>query len=1568
MGARPLAVIAAFLLAPAAPHVRAQLSDNLLRNPSFEEGLADNGLPNGWSLYAGNGQNQAIRLVKPGQQGEQAVLIDDGDPTAEIGIVQQNPAQGGLVYEASAQVKAVEGADSAGSYLQLRFLPSNKYVQTSLMASSAVEFERVSVKGVAPDDTTQAVIYLYTHRDPTPKVIVDSVSLVSGVEPPPAPPPEPIPPVYDKLKDLRLSTDLVLDGKPNVTIVAPGSGLYADQARAIQAAVKAITGVEPPIASDDSPAATIPLTGNLILLGNRSTNRAVGRLYDLFYTLTDLRYPGSNGYEVRTLHNPFGDGLNAVLIGGSDAPGVAAGTEAFIGKLKQAGGGQGRLTIGRLMEIKLGDGITVPKDLKDFEVWEASAGYGSTGYFGWNSISKRMAMYYMTGDEFQAREAIRLAFPDERAKQEIADIDGERIEDKDDPLKGPYHYNAHMMILFWDLIEESPVFTDAERLQVTNAFSRQLNHRKDEGIYGLTQVPLYVGSRHGQYSAISLYCLARYFQKDYPNPIWQHCLDAARLEFAPLHEHAWVSGENDNLFWYDTATAPILTYLVLSGDRVPIEKGTLAELLRGQEILATGSRGHWDLRYAAIDFLHKAAYLMQDGRWLVYRDRTGVDLGVFRLGQSFWPEESLKPVPPEDLVGNWSIQQMPKPMWAGRGNGFPLAESFLFGSYRSAVDDSSDYTLIDGFNGASRNPYHCFAILDLRLAGTPLLAGYRNQVLTRADNLVEPVVAMDGALRARDVLGQTVYAVGEVPKAAYCNWRRALIERTGRYALIVDDLTFRTDAQNMLVETLWETAGGAWDAREQALRIPVGGRGSVPAGWANVRALDSPYQGEPSGEGGIVRLDEIGIVLLRATKPGNWLEMTFQLPQAVEGEAFAELVGYTDRGVIRLALDGRTVVPEYDHYAATATRDRVSLGRQSLAAGEHKLRVEVVRKREGSDKCYIGLAGLSVRPEGAGEATTPSEYALLSSDRMDVSRKGSVLTMAWTGPVQTGGRRVQFHVLAPRIGGREAPLCWRIADNAAALCLPEPAVAFTGEYQGSEAEIGVIAETHLFGRGMTEASLNGTLVRADNPVDIDWDFASGVVTYVAPREAQLALAIASAPAPLLDGREIGGTGSALSVTMTVPAGRHTLTNVKPRPESPAGLADALTKVVTEARAAREAALAVPPAQSRPDAPPLAQALGAKVGGEVVDLVTVPSPEGPIICAAEGQTVHLLDMQGQELRRLEADGKIRMVRWWPEHELLLVGCVNEHVIAFTLDGQQKWVFTSEMDPAVFRAAKTYWFKSAPGHEGIHGLYTGVFLDGKSQCFVGSACTLEIIDGNGKLLHRMPIFWGPVSDFAIIDGPNGSLNLVCSQRWNGTNQAAIVNNQTLDPNPRSFYTVPQGCTPVGGWSAQNRLHIFYEDLDGDGTKEVISETNGTWNRVTVWDVNGTALHDASFGPGDSIPATNMRGLDIADLNGDGKQEIVAATWLGLIVTLDNHCEKLSATKLPSPPTVLKIVRATDGALWIVAGCEDGTIAALDAAGQIIRLGAVDDAPTRITAEGSTVVLATNKGDVKGFRVGA
>ena len=1548
----------------------AQVSENLLKNPSFEEGVADNGLPVGWSQYAGGGQDQAIRLVTPADTGDNAVLIQDGDPGTEIGLTQTVQVEPDLVYQASVMVKGVPDATSAGSYIQLRFLPSNEYHQKGLAAPSTEMFTEVAVKGVAPPDTERAVIYLYSHRGPVPRVIVDSAALVSGVEPPPPPPPEPVPPQYDKLKELHLTTELVKDGQPNVTIIKPAGGAYDGQAEAIQGAISELTGVRVPIVTDEALEGEAAVQGHLILLGNRSTNNLIGGFYDAFYTLLDLKYPGPNGYVVRTLHNPFGDGRNVIFVGGSDANGVAGAAEAFVGKLREAGGKQGSLSVGRLAEIKLGDGITVPHDVNELKIWEASAGYRSTGYFGWCSISKRAAAYYMTGDEFHAREFIRLAFPDAQALQDISEIDGERIENKDDPLAGFYHYNAHMAILFWDLIEESPVFTDEERLKVTNAFARQLNHRKGEGIYGRTSPPGAVGTRHGQWSAVSLYCLGRYFGKYYPDPIWAHCVESAKLHFAPLHEHSYVGGESDNLFWYNTGIAPIFTHMVLTGDRKPLENGVLQTLLRGQEMLISGRVPDGALNSASMGFLHKAAYLTQDGRWVGYRDRTGVDLDVFRLGQSFWPEEHLQPEPPADLVGRWTLQRLPVPKWGSRGSGLPFEQSFEFGSYRSAADASGDFILIDGFNGASRNPYHTFAVLELRLGGATLLKGYHNQVMTRADGMVEPQIAMDAALPHHDVLGDSIVAVGEVPRAAFCNWRRSLVQRAGRYALFVDDLAFRTDSENIEVQTLWETASAEWDAEANALRLRAQGGPDVPPGWRLVRALDVECASQPAGEDELRPLDSLGIMLLRATEPGAWLEMAFTLDEPVAGDVFAEFLNYTDRGTVRMSLDGNPAGEEYEHHAAGVARGRTALGKHELAAGEHRLRVEVVAPHGDTARCYIGLVGLSIRPEGAPAADAAAEFAVCPSDPVRAMRRGAATTMEWTGAAKEGEHRVFFSLL----GGREGEIaCFRVAENAAALALPSAAVAAIGECEGLNAELAVLAADHLYAHRLSTADLGATLLRADKPVDVDWDFESGRLHIAAAEDTQLAVGLAAAGKVTLNGAAADvSPGPNGLVALGLPAGRHVVEGAEPPPASRQAVQARLVGLLAAGRQQREQLVAAAQATQPQALPELQAAMAASIEGAVADLITFETDAGPVIAAAEGSNVRLLRPPDGDVQIFAADGPVRMVRWWPEHKLLLAGCADEQVIAFGLDGRRKWVFTSEMHPDVFRAAKTYWFKSAPGHEGIHGLTTGVFLDGKSQAFVGSACTLEIIDERGELIDRLTQFWGKVSHFAFIDGPEGSINLLASRKYNGGNTVAIINNKTLDSRPRGFHTVPSGHTYVPGWSSMNRHHLFYEDLDGDGVKEVISEINGTWNRVTVWDAAGKALYDASFGPGDRIPAKNMRDLDIADLDGDGKKEILAATSSGLVVALDYQCRKVWSRRLASAPTVMKAVTPPGADTpWIVVGCQDGSVVVLDGTGEPIRSGQVTGFPNCIEAISidaqPVVLLATNKGEVKGFEVG-
>jgi len=172
--------------------------------------------------------------------------------------------------------------------------------------------------------------------------------------------------------------------------------------------------------------------------------------------------------------------------------------------------------------------------------------------------------------------------------------------------------------------------------------------------------------------------------------------------------------------------------------------------------------------------------------------------------------------------------------------------------------------------------------------------------------------------------------------------------------------------------------------------------------------------------------------------------------------------------------------------------------------------------------------------------------------------------------------------------------------------------------------------------------------------------------------------------------------------------------------------------------------------------------------------------------------------------------------------------------------------------------------------------------------------------------------------------------------------------------------------------SRRHVLYRDLDGDGVKEVIQDMNGAWNRITVYTAAGKPLYDASFGPGKRIPYRNLRDLDVADLDGDGKFEIIVGTASGLVVVLDHQCRKKWSKRLRSPPSVLKAMKRTGGnETWVVAGCDDGTVLALDSSGKCVRTASIQGTPTCIAALDDKapdrgVLIGTDKGRVALFQI--
>ncbi|HWL52877.1 MAG TPA: hypothetical protein VNQ90_10600 [Chthoniobacteraceae bacterium] len=1188
----------------------------------------------------------------------------------------------------------------------------------------------------------------------------------------------PLVPQYTVLKDLHLQTDLVVKGRAAVIIVPPAGGRYAGEVRALRKALREATGVEIPVVEDAAVMKERFPEGNTILLGNRSTNRVISRLYDRFFALTDLRYPGTGGYEVRSIHDPFGDGHNHLLLGGSDDEGVRTAVARLIAILESRKGERDSFSLKPILDVKLSGDFSFTGAVNDAPTWQDSEGYKGN-YFGWNSVSRAMALYYMTGEEKYAREFLRLAFPDPAAKAEIEKLDGERIETKDDPLAGPYHYNATRMMLYWDLIEESPLFSDEERLRVTNAFARQLAHRVEADgytgdIHALEGPREAIGSRHGIYTALSLYVLARYFTRDYESPLWRKVLKASgEYYFAPLKRKVpLVEGENDNLHWYGTAVAPILDYILLSGDRRGIGSGAVSTLLRVQESIWNGTSADRNLRFVAVDYLNKAAYLTGDGRWIHYREMLPVSVKEGRLDQSFWPERRFEAVEPTDLARAWTISR-PTPPARAAGENPSHGEWFRMMSYRSKVDGTGDFLLIKGRKGRSRNPFHVLAMTELRIDGTTLLKGYLNQVRLRSNGAVGPKLETEAVLKGDLAFGKSALAVAEVHQLPYGRWRRSVYLREGRLSLVVDRLKVLEDSSRFEAEFWWQGV------------MPWRQRGG------NLRSKDA---------------------------------------------------------------------------------------------------------------------------------------VVLNGDLLPSVTEGNRTRFLWNGTVRKGEQKDFFSLVLKADGRNAAASAQRLAVNAALFRTPGELLSFTGKFGEADAALGVVGEGFLFAQQLR--SFPGIVT--EDAMDLDWDFRTGEVFFHMQQPVTVTMKLAETASPVMDGKTLPFAGNKVSLSL------------------PAGISRASGFVPSSASArflANHAKQAVPEAEKGQAAVPHDVPQGLKAMPVVFD-VRIKETIGQVVRAGEGETLcyyiaagdhlYMMDARGRNLRQLATVDGPRMIHWWAEEGLLVAGTRDQRVVAYTGNGEVRWSFQSKMAEEVAKTGKTYWYNTAPGYEGIHGLDSGMFLEGKSQLFVGSACTLEIVDANGDVLKRVPQFWGTPAIFQRVEGPGGSINLLAARSITERDEPGVLNSRNPEPARRGFFEVPEGYSHVTGWIDQRRLHLLRADLDGDGQSEIISDITGLWNRISIWDETGLPKATINFGPGPSpyrghgriVPAL-IRDTAVGPVESSGKRGIVTVLSSGLVLKLDPQCRTEWSRRLAGVPTRLGVAGER-----IVVGDERGTVTVLDGKGNFLR----------------------------------
>ena len=182
---------------------------------------------------------------------------------------------------------------------------------------------------------------------------------------------------HGSLRDWRSTRRLSATAAQEAIVCHADEPAWREAACIVQKAISDTTGVSLPLKTDRQLTAAEFEANNVILLGHLDNNRWVARLYHNFFVCLDTGFTGRTGYEIRSVHDPFGTGRNDILVGGSFAEGTRRAAQTVAALIRRTGS-QGSLTLGRLLDVQFDPQDCVellPPPLDDRQRDEVLAGY-----------------------------------------------------------------------------------------------------------------------------------------------------------------------------------------------------------------------------------------------------------------------------------------------------------------------------------------------------------------------------------------------------------------------------------------------------------------------------------------------------------------------------------------------------------------------------------------------------------------------------------------------------------------------------------------------------------------------------------------------------------------------------------------------------------------------------------------------------------------------------------------------------------------------------------------------------------------------------------------------------------------------------------------------------------------------------------------------------------------------------------------------------------------------------------------------------------------------------------------
>ena len=427
-------------------------------------------------------------------------------------------------------------------------------------------------------------------------------------------------------------------------------------------------------------------------------------------------------------------------------------------------------------------------------------------------------------------------------------------------------------------------------------------------------------SRHGQWGAISLYVLARYFERDYPNAVWTRALKSATGTMAYLQRpDGWIEGERGIIRWFlSGAINPGAHYLALAGERNFEPEGAWAKALRFFETQWNGTSSSEILGTASRLTFYLVAEQTGDGKYLYYADLLPPAKPGFKIGQSFAPSGKTAKRPPTELIGRWTAAPMSPTEHKIFKLANPIENCFRGIGYRDQVGAGGDWISVNCHNEEYRTPYKLLSLYGLRIGGRNILAGLGNYLQPYLAGGTEAHIPTMGELDGFGVTGQSVWFAGEL--TAVLNFQTA------------EPMTVAAEPGKLTM------AGG------NVLRIRDCKLAAVP----ECRVSSGPRN-----------------TLFETAKAGDRAQISFDLAKAFSGELKITLMQHNSRAAeVNLKLDGKLLKAKVPHYSETRDiqPEVVSLGKVELAKGEHQLEIEVASVNPQIKTAWLGAQSISLVP------------------------------------------------------------------------------------------------------------------------------------------------------------------------------------------------------------------------------------------------------------------------------------------------------------------------------------------------------------------------------------------------------------------------------------------------------------------------------------------------------------------------------------------------------------------------------------------------------------------------------